>query len=175
MALTVLLTTACKSNPSAATQSNEPAVKATAHAENGGGQVRPTQAVTNTLNSGDKLLANQSVTLHSIRGLTSLIFQHCPLFHCRFIALKSRTFVVKSRTTFAIKFVRYLNAKSTPMGDCGRGCLGRGAPQGICDPSLGRASVSPRAQHAERLVLCGVRSHPLCPRFEYKQALDSAI
>ena len=53
-------------------------------------------------------------------------FQHCPLFHCRFIALKSRTFVVKSRTTFAIKFVRDLNAKSTPMGDCGRGCLGRG-------------------------------------------------
>src|SRR5258708_16316746 len=53
------------------------------------------------------------------------LFQHCPLFHCRFIALKSRTFVVKSRTTFAIKFVRDLSAKSTPMGDCGRGCLGR--------------------------------------------------
>src|SRR5258708_40047563 len=52
------------------------------------------------------------------------IFQHCPLFHCRFIALKSRTFVVKSRTTFAIKFVRDLNAKSTPMGDCGEAAWG---------------------------------------------------
>src|SRR5260370_40910222 len=70
-----------------------------------------------------------AVTLHSIRGLTPLIFQHCPLFHCRFIALKSRTFVVKSRTTFAIKFVRDLNAKNTPMGDCGGGCLGRGGKQ----------------------------------------------
>jgi hypothetical protein len=77
----------------------------------------------------------------------SLIFKHCPLFHCRFIALKSRTFVVKSRTTFAIKFVRDLNAKSTPMGDCGRGCLGRGAPQGICDPSLGRASQTQFRKH----------------------------
>src|SRR5258708_33542636 len=75
------------------------------------------------------------------------LFQHCPLFHCRFIALKSRTFVVKSRTTFAIKFVRDLNAKSTPMGDCGRGCLGRGAPQGICDPSLGRASQTQFRKH----------------------------
>jgi TniQ len=28
------------------------------------------------------------------------------------------------------------------------------------------ARVSPRAHHAERLVLCGVRPHPLCPRFE---------
>jgi hypothetical protein len=84
-----------------------------------------------------------AVTLHSIRGLTPLIFQHCPLFPCRFIALKSRTFVVKSRTTFAIKFVRDLNAKSTPMGDCGRGCLGRGA-------RLSLACVSPRAHHAER-------------------------
>src|SRR5260370_27789117 len=88
-----------------------------------------------------------AVTLHSIRGLTPLIFQHCPLFHCRFIALKSRTFVVKSRTTFAIKFVRDLNAKSTPMGDCGRGCLRRGAPQGICDPSLGRASQTQFRKH----------------------------
>jgi hypothetical protein len=35
--------------------------------------------------------------------------------------------------------------------------------------------VSPRAHHAERLVLRGVRSHPLYPRFEYKQALNSAI
>ena len=61
---------------------------------------------------------SMAVTLHSIRGLTPLIFQHCPLFHCRFIALKSGTFVVKSQTTFAIKFVRDLNAKSTPMGDC---------------------------------------------------------
>jgi hypothetical protein len=34
---------------------------------------------------------------------------------------------------------------------------------------------SGRAHHEERLVLCGVRSHPLCPRFEYKQALNSAI
>jgi hypothetical protein len=69
-------------------------------------------------------LQELAVTLHSIRGLTPLIFQHCPLFHCRFIALKSRTFVVKSRTTFAIKFVHDLNAKSPPMGDCGRGCWG---------------------------------------------------
>jgi putative transposase len=29
-----------------------------------------------------------AVTLHSIRGLTPLIFQHCPLFHCKVIALK---------------------------------------------------------------------------------------
>jgi hypothetical protein len=26
-----------------------------------------------------------------------------------------------------------------------------------------------------RAALCGVRSHPLCPRFEYKRALNSAI
>src|SRR5260370_7372766 len=77
-----------------------------------------------------------AVTLHSIRGLTPLIFQQCPLFHCRFIALKSRTFVVKSRTTFAIKFVRDLNAKSRPMGDCGRGCLSRAGPHVPSDPPL---------------------------------------
>jgi hypothetical protein len=40
-----------------------------------------------------------AVTLHSIRGLATLIFQHCPLFYYKVIALKSRTFVLKSRTT----------------------------------------------------------------------------
>ena len=121
------------------------------------------------------------VTLHSIRGLTPLIFQHCPLFHCRFIALKSRTFVVKSRTTFAIKFVRDLNAKSTPMGDCGRGCLGRGARRSLArvsrawPPSLRRRLASALAHTTRRDVLCCVCSDPLCPRFEYKQALNSAI
>jgi hypothetical protein len=29
-----------------------------------------------------------AVTLHSIRGLATLIFQHCPLFYCKVIALK---------------------------------------------------------------------------------------
>ena len=51
-----------------------------------------------------------SVTLHSNRGLVPLPFQHCPRFHCKVIALKSRTFVVKSRTKFPRKFVRGLNA-----------------------------------------------------------------
>jgi hypothetical protein len=67
------------------------------------------------------------VTLHSIRGLATLIFQHCPLFYCKVIALKYRTFVVKSGTTFATKFVRDLNAKVATMGDGGRGRLGRSA------------------------------------------------
>src|SRR5665213_619181 len=35
--------------------------------------------------------------------------------------------------------------------------------------------LSPRAHQPERLILCGVRSRPLCPRFEYKHALNSAI
>jgi hypothetical protein len=52
-----------------------------------------------------------SVTLHSNRGFMPLHFQHCPRFHCKVIALKSRTFVVKSRTKFPRKFVRGLNAK----------------------------------------------------------------
>ena len=32
--------------------------------------------------------AIDTVTLHSIRGLAILIFQHCPLFYCKVIALK---------------------------------------------------------------------------------------
>jgi transposase len=32
-----------------------------------------------------------------------------------------------------------------------------------------------RPQTSSLLPLCGVRSHPLCPRFEYKYALNSAI
>jgi hypothetical protein len=32
--------------------------------------------------------ANDVVTLHSIRGLATLIFQHCPLFYYKVIALK---------------------------------------------------------------------------------------
>jgi hypothetical protein len=56
-------------------------------------------------------VALTAVTLHSNRGLVPLPFQHCPRFHCKVIALKSRTFVVKSRTKFPRKFVRGLNAK----------------------------------------------------------------
>jgi hypothetical protein len=32
----------------------------------------------------------ESVTLHSNRGLVPLPLQHCPRFHCKVIALKSR-------------------------------------------------------------------------------------
>ena len=32
-----------------------------------------------------------------------------------------------------------------------------------------------RPQTSSLLPLCGVRFHPLCPRFEYKHALNSAI
>ena len=53
-----------------------------------------------------------AVTLHSIRGLTTLIFSIVRFFTADPIALKSRTFVVKSRTTFVIMFVRNLNAKA---------------------------------------------------------------
>jgi hypothetical protein len=80
------------------------------------------------------------VTLYSNRGLAVLSFQYCPRFNCKVIALKSRIFVVKSRTKFAMKFVRDLNAKDTSVGDGGR-----------------------------------VRPSALCPRFEYKDALKSAI
>jgi hypothetical protein len=55
-------------------------------------------------------MVTTAVTLHSNRGLVPLPFQHCPRFHCKVIALKSRIFVVKSRTTFPRKFVRGLNA-----------------------------------------------------------------
>ena len=79
----------------------------------------------------DLAVSFSAVALHSIRGLTTLSFQHCPLFHCRFIALKSRTFVVKSRTTFAIKFVRALNAKVATMGDGGAGNLERSNQEGL--------------------------------------------
>src|SRR5258708_38057350 len=87
------------------------------------------------------------------------LFQHCPLFHCRFIALKSRTFVVKSRTTFAIKFVRDLNAKNTPLGDCGRGCLGRDGKQ----RSVG-SSRSELMRIASQLVLDASTS---CEMYEH--------
>ena len=80
------------------------------------------------------------VTLYSNRGLAVLSFQYCPHFNCKVIALKSRIFVVKSRTKFAMKFVRDLNAKDTSVGDGGH-----------------------------------VRPSALCPRFEYKDALKSAI
>ena len=33
-------------------------------------------------------ILNAAVSLHSIRGLATLIFQHCPLFYCKVIALK---------------------------------------------------------------------------------------
>jgi transposase len=40
----------------------------------------------------DRLISRRTavinVTLHSIRGLATLIFQHCPLFYCKVIALK---------------------------------------------------------------------------------------
>jgi hypothetical protein len=83
---------------------------------------------------------NHAVTLYSNRGLAVLCFQYCPRFNCKVIALKSRILVVKSRTKFAMKFVRDLNAKDTSVGDGGRVC-----------PSA------------------------LCPQFEYKDALKSAI
>ncbi len=51
------------------------------------------------------------VTLHSIRGLAVLVFQHSPLFNYKVIALKTRKFVLKARTMFATKFVLDLNAK----------------------------------------------------------------
>jgi hypothetical protein len=54
---------------------------------------------------------SKPVTLHSIRGLMALIFQHCPLFYWEATALKSRTFVLKSRTTYTTKFVRDLSAE----------------------------------------------------------------
>ena len=63
------------------------------------------------------------VTLHSNRGLVPLPFQHCPRFHCKVIALKSRTFVVKSRTKFPRKFVRGLNAKPPIVPSPLRWCL----------------------------------------------------
>jgi hypothetical protein len=64
-----------------------------------------------------------AVTLHSNRGLVPLPFQHCPRFHCKVIALKSRTFVVKSRTKFPRKFVRGLNAKPPIVPSPLRRCL----------------------------------------------------
>lgn len=80
------------------------------------------------------------VTLYSNRGLAVLSFQYCPRFNCKVIALKSWSFVVKSRTKFTMKCGRDLNAKDTSVGDGGR-----------------------------------VRPSALCPRFEYKDALKSAI
>jgi hypothetical protein len=78
--------------------------------------------------------------LYSNRGLAFLSFQYCPRFECKFIALKSRIFVLKSRTKFAMKFVRDLNAKDTSMGDRERCSLGHSAPEESCDPSLSRIS-----------------------------------
>src|SRR5258708_5024244 len=36
----------------------------------------------------DPKIGISTVTLHSIRGLATLIFQHCPLFYCKVFALK---------------------------------------------------------------------------------------
>jgi hypothetical protein len=88
-----------------------------------------------------------SVTLHSNRGRTPIIYQHCPFFNYKVIAVKSRTFVVKSRTAFATEIVRDLNAKMATMGDGGRGSLGLGSAQGNCDPSLSRAAQTQRRKH----------------------------
>jgi hypothetical protein len=52
-------------------------------------------------------LSSAAGTLHSLRGLATLIFQHCPLFYC--------------------KVVRDLNANVATMGDGVRGRLGRSA------------------------------------------------
>jgi hypothetical protein len=71
------------------------------------------------------------VTLHSIRGLAALILQHCPLFHYKVIALKSRTFVLKSRATLATKSVLDLNAKVATMAEVGRGSLERSNQKGL--------------------------------------------
>jgi hypothetical protein len=62
-------------------------------------------------------------------------------------ALKSRTFVLKSRTMFTANFVRDLKAKVATMGDGGRGCLGRSAAPGNRDSSFNRAPQTQRREY----------------------------
>jgi DNA polymerase III alpha subunit len=104
------------------------------------------------MNVEERLVADYGgtgVTLHSNRGLTALIYQHCPRFYRTVTVLKSRTFVFKSRTKLSRKFVRDLNAKSISMGDRERGGLGRSTAQGSCDPSLGRALQTQRGERRQ--------------------------
>ena len=75
----------------------------------------------------------------------SLIFYYCPRFCCTLIALKSRTFVVKSRAEFPTNFVRDLDAKR---------------PNG------------PGAHRPEDMISCGLGPPTLGPRLEYKTRLE---
>jgi hypothetical protein len=70
-----------------------------------------------------------------MRGLSVLVFQHFPLFNYKVIALNTRKFVRKTRTIFATKLFRDLNAKVATMVDGWRSGPGRGAAPGNSDPS----------------------------------------
>lgn len=45
-----------------------------------------------------------------------MLINNSPVFNCIFIALKSRTFALESRTDRQLKFVRDLYAKVATMG-----------------------------------------------------------
>jgi hypothetical protein len=91
-------------------------------------------------------------------------------FYCKVIALKLRTFVLKSRKTFATKFVRDLDVEVALVGDGVRVRLGCSDAQGS---SLKSNPDSAQRASPNRRINSAV--HSLCPRFQYKRAVNSAI
>jgi hypothetical protein len=92
-----------------------------------------------------------------------LAFKDFPVFNCKVIALKSRTFVLKARTMFATKFVRDLNAKVATMGDGRRGGLGRGSAAGNTTPDGRRSAGVSLTPAARGLPPFSDASPPLSP------------
>jgi hypothetical protein len=103
----------------------------------------------------------------------ALIFQHCPLFYCKATALKSRTFVLKSRTIYTTKFVRDLNAKVEQWETAGEATWGVALHrEAMIHPSAEHPRLSSESiPEAENQL----RSHYAVRDFGTNMPLNSAI